>query len=231
MKHGAIRFSFILLALCFAGAAALAATAKTAKTAKDANFQWTSPTKRVILVEPDVRLSELDAGGILEPRADWTEAAQDFIDKDIRTHFGKSGAEVVISDRATPHDIQLAKLHGVVGQAILSHLYNTPLKLPNKGSALDWTLGPGTNEMRDRYGADYALFVFVRDSYSSPGRQALQVLGILGAAVGVGVVVSGGVQIGFASLVDLRTGNIVWFNRLLERQRRLAHGSAGPAYG
>jgi hypothetical protein len=69
--------------------------------------------------------------------------------------------------------------------------------------------------MRDRYGADYALFVFVRDSYSTAGRKALQVIGFLGNAVGLGVIVPGGVQVGFASLVDLRTGNIVWFNRLL----------------
>jgi hypothetical protein len=64
--------------------------------------------------------------------------------------------------------------------------------------------------MRDRYGADYAMFVFVRDSYSSSGRRALQVFGAL-----AGISVQGGVQVGFASLVDLRTGNIVWFNRLI----------------
>ena len=35
-----------------------------------------------------------------------------------------------------------------------------------------------------------------------------------GAAL-FGVAVSGGQQVGFASLVDLRTGNIVWFNRIM----------------
>jgi hypothetical protein len=97
-----------------------------------------------------------------------------------------------------------------VGKAIMRHLFVPVLQLPNKQGALDWTLGAGTNEMRDRLGADYALFVFVRDSYSSSGRQALQILGVL-----AGVAVPGGAQIGFASLVDLRTGNIVWFNRLV----------------
>ena len=180
------------------------------------------------MVEPDVQLMELDAGGILEPRADWTKSAQGFVDKDLKAHFGKGGAELVNPDHPTAHEVQLAKLHGVVGQAILTHLYNSVAKLPNKGTALDWTLGPGTNEIRDRYGADYALFVFVRDSYSSAGRRAVQVLGVLaGAALGAAVVPAGGVQIGFASLVDLRTGNIVWFNRLVSGSGDLR--TEGPA--
>src|SRR5215213_3329402 len=70
---------------------------------------------------------------------------------------------------------------------------------------------------REHYGADYALFVFVRDSYSSAAKKALDVLTVIaGAAVGVGVVPTGGIQVGFASLVDLRTGNIVWFNRAID---------------
>ena len=205
-------FTVLIAACCIGASGANAAAAK----AKGATFQWSSPTKRIVLVTPDVQLSALDAGGILEPRADWTEAAQGFIDKDIREHFGKTGAEVVNADNMTPHDVQLAKLHGVVGQAIMTHLYMSPLKLPNKGNALDWTLGPGTSEMREQYGADYALFVFVRDSYSTAARRAEQVLGVLaGAVTGIAIIPAGGVQIGFASLVDLRTGNIVWFNRIL----------------
>ena len=194
------------------GALMLAGCAKDmAKTANMATFQWSSPSKRILLVQPDVLLSELTAGGVQEPRADWTETARGFLAKDIAAHFSKTGAEVVHADNLTdPHDVQLAKLHGVVGQAIMTHLYVPVLKLPNKGNALDWTLGPGATAMRDRYGSDYALFIFVRDSYSSAGRVAFQI----GAAI-LGVGIPGGQQIGFASLVDLRTGNIVWFNRLI----------------
>jgi len=36
---------------------------------------------------------------------------------------------------------------------------------------------------------------------------------MVGAAL-FGVAVQGGTRVGFASLVDLRTGNIVWFNRI-----------------
>lgn len=57
------------------------------------------------------------------------------------------------------------------------------------------------------------MFVFVRDSYTSAGRAAV----ILVAAV-LGVGVQGGTQVGFASLVDLKTGEITWFNRLARGQ-------------
>ena len=40
---------------------------------------------------------------------------------------------------------------------------------------------------------------------------------IIAAAILFGVNVEGGTQLGFASLVDLRTGDIVWFNRLVSK--------------
>jgi hypothetical protein len=49
----------------------------------------------------------------------------------------------------------------------------------------------------------------MRDSFSSGGRVALQ---LMAALIGIGI--PGGQQLGFASLVDLRTGDVVWFNRL-----------------
>jgi len=119
--------------------------------------------KRVVMIEPDVELAELDAGGILETRADWTKTAQTYIGEGLRAHFGKSGVELVNADRPTQRDVQLVKLHAVVAQAILTHIYDRRARLRNKATPRDWTLGPGTNEMRDRYGADYALFIFVRD--------------------------------------------------------------------
>ncbi|HEU0095839.1 MAG TPA: hypothetical protein VFQ52_05255, partial [Rhizomicrobium sp.] len=37
-----------------------------------ASFEWSSPNKRVVLVEPDVELGALEASGGFEVRADWT---------------------------------------------------------------------------------------------------------------------------------------------------------------
>ncbi len=65
------------------------------------------------------------------------------------------------------------------------------------------------DEIGDKYGADYALFSYYRDYQASGGRVAFS---ILAAVAGVGV--STGSERGFASLVDLRSGDIVWCNQL-----------------
>jgi hypothetical protein len=200
MGHRIGRFVPIALAVFVA---ACASNVKTAGT----EFTWSSSVKRVVLVQPDVELGSLQASGETEVRADWTDTAKTFIRNDISEVLAGKGAQLVnAGDAASQREIQIGKLHGAVGRAILTYAYGD-LPLPNKGKALDWSLGPGTNEMRQRYGADYALFVYIRDSYTSTGRAAL----IVGAAL-LGVAVPGGQQVGFASLVDLRTGNIVWFN-------------------
>lgn len=76
--------------------------------------------------------------------------------------------------------------------------------------------------LRAATGADHALFVWIRDSYTSAGRVAVQVL----AAALPGVAIPGGVQTGFASVVDLSTGDIVWFNRIQRPQGDLRTAEA-----
>jgi hypothetical protein len=56
------------------------------------------------------------------------------------------------------------------------------------------------------------LFLHAEDSFASRGRIALQVLGIAGCFVGFCAPnVGGGGQLAFASLVELVTGEVVWF--------------------
>jgi hypothetical protein len=84
------------------------------------------------------------------------------------------------------------------------------LKLPTKNGLLDWSLGEAVEPLRDKTGADYGLFVWVRDSYASNERKAAMAVMAL-----MGVGITGGVQVGYASLVDLRDGRVVWFNNLV----------------
>ena len=82
-----------------------------------------------------------------------------------------------------------------------------------KDKQLDWSLGTGVQELREKTGADYALFTYIEDSYTSAGRAALRVVGflLLGGDIG------GGAQVGVTTLVDLRTGQVVWFNFLAKQ--------------
>ena len=81
--------------------------------------------------------------------------------------------------------------------------------MPAKGDTFDWSLGPGVEALAERYQADYALFSFYRDYQASGGRVAFA---ILAAAAGVAVPTTA--EFGFASLVDLHSGDIVWFNKV-----------------
>jgi hypothetical protein len=203
-----------IVGLCAVALAAAGCTTTRERVSKSNPIEWTTPTKRVVLMDPDVQLGEVGASGAVDWRADWTKTGKDFVGADIKQTLSSRGVDFAESGVVVdPHDVQLIKLHDAVGHAIIMHAAGaTNFRLPTKSDPLDFTLGPGVKDLRDKYGADYALFVVVRDTYSSDSRKALQIAGILAAAAGVAIVVPGGQQVGFASLIDLRTGNVVWFN-------------------
>lgn len=193
---------------------AVSACVQTSNRAIDTLNQG-AENRRIVLMPADIELSLLNAGGIPEPRADWTDAAREHVQATLAEHVSDFEAEIIFPRHADilgeldPEEVQIVKLANAVGQSIMLHEYFPPLALPTKAGTFDWTIGPEAQQLKERYGADYALFLFLRDSYASSGRVAV----ILVAAL-FGVGVQGGTQVGYASLVDLNTGQVVWFNRL-----------------
>jgi hypothetical protein len=165
---------------------------------------------RIVLMPPDIKYYLLTAGGVSEPHAEWTEAAQANFQVAIQNYAANIGTDLAVVDRNNMGDahFEYEKLHSAVGLTVLNHQFGM-FKLPSKGNGaiFDWSLGPGISTLADEHDADYGLFVFYRDYQASGGRVAFA---ILAAAAGVGVAT--GSEGGFASLVDLRTGDIVWFN-------------------
>ncbi|MGV6801846.1 MAG: hypothetical protein ACWA5L_07985 [bacterium] len=182
-------------------------TTKAMKTTNDVSYVDQNAT--ILIVEPDVQLSLLTAAGLAEPRADWTETGQKNILAEIEAELSKSGHKLRVHevDVNDARQVQIVKLHEAVGATILLHRYYQ-VPLPSKKDQFDWSLGPGVQEMATAEDADYALFLFARGSYATAGRQALAV----GVAVLAGAYVDTGGQAAYASLVDLNTGDIVWFN-------------------
>jgi hypothetical protein len=173
-------------------------------------------TKRIALVSPDVELSLMNAGGINEPQAEWTKLAEKHLSSSIRKKLQSLNVQLIDNqttrelETEDTKEVQLLKLHEAVGATILTHQYIPQLRLPSKRGEFTWSLGNNVRYLKDKYGAEYALFIYVRDSYTSGGRAAAIVVAAL-----FGVGIQGGTQVGFASLVDLNSGDIVWFNRLL----------------
>lgn len=165
---------------------------------------------RLVIVPADVELFSQSAGGVLEPRADWTQAAQQHFRSAVLARKHVVGADSIeLADKDIDELGQLNALHGAVAEAVFVHHMMGMPPLPTKDKLLDWTLGEAVEPLRARTGADYALFFWIRDSYASAERKAAIVVMAL-----LGVGIAGGAQIGYASLVDLRSGRIVWFNNL-----------------
>ena len=192
------------------------------QTRQYADLQFTPPQGdyRLLVMRPDVTVNSVTTGGLPEPRADWTEQARANVIAALRAQQGERGGKVQILARRSElrgvHEdtvADLERLHAAVGNSIALHKYlgaYLPTK-PRRG--LDYTLGTEAVEVGRKTGFDYALFMHAEDSIVSGGRVALQVLGIAGCFVGFCAPnIGGGGQFAYASLVDLKTGEVVWFN-------------------
>lgn len=189
----------------------LAATAAAQNKNLADGFQALPKNAKVVLMPTDIELFSISAGGVLEPKADWTDAASRHFRTALLEEKKLLGATTLeLSEKDADDVAEVNTLHAAIARAIsLHHFGASSLYLPTKAGKLDWSLGDTVRVIKDKTGADYALFSWIRDSYASGERVATM---IVLAAFGVGI--GGGAQIGYASLVDLNTGQIVWFNRL-----------------
>jgi hypothetical protein len=187
--------------------------------AANSDFRPPEGNYTLLVMQPDIRVGVLTAGGAFEFREDWTEQAKQNVLKSLAAQQANRGGRTKVA--ATREDTgadpalvaDLVWLHNAVGQAVRMHKF-APQPLPTKKDRFDWTLGRAAVEFGTTTQYDYALFLHAQDSFSSGGRVALQIAGMLGCGLGVCVMPMGGSQAAFASLVDLKTGQIVWFNTL-----------------
>lgn len=175
---------------------------------------------RMVIMPPHVAVSVLTAGGGLELREDWTHTAREHLIEALRAQQYLRGGEIVVASSpadagATPAIVaDLDRLHEAVGRSIRLHKYTPGQELPTKKQTFDWTLGQPAIVYGTRSGFDYALFLHAEDSFSSGGRVALQTVSMLGCLVAVCILPAGGQQLAFASLIDLRSGQVIWYNHL-----------------
>lgn len=199
------RFSFLRPAIVAILLLAGAAQAQDGAPQLAPGFSVRPATSKLVVIPADMELFSISAGGVVEPRQDWTAAAQQHFSRALarqRALLGANTSEMTATELDEFGEV--AALHGAVAQAIaIHHLGN--LKLPTKADQLDWSLGEAVRPLKDRTGADYALFTRVRDSYASNERKAAMLAMAL-----LGAVSFGGEQVGYASLVDLNTGQVVW---------------------
>jgi hypothetical protein len=192
------------------------------QTRQFADVQFTLPQGdyKLLVLRPDVTVGSLTTGGMVEPRADWTNQARANIIAALRSQQASRGGNVTIIEHrnqlpGVPEQelADIERLNFAVDQSIVEHKYLGDYLPTKSGRGLDWTLGDGAVRLGQKTGYDYALFLHAEDQVASTGRIALGVLGLAGCVVGFCAPNIGGAeQLDYASLVDLKTGEVVWFN-------------------
>ena len=192
------------------------------QTKQYADPQFTLPqgNYKLLVLRPDVHVGSLTTGGMVEPRADWTEQARTNIIAALRAQQAALGGNLTIVERrnqlpgvAEQELADVERLNFAVDQSIVLHKYLGDYLPTKRGRGLDWTLGSDAVKLGEKTGYDYALFLHAEDSVASRGRVVLGVIGLAGCIVGFCAPnVGGAEQLDYASLVDLKTGEVVWFN-------------------
>ncbi|BBD97479.1 hypothetical protein SAMIE_1009800 [Sphingobium amiense] len=201
-------------------AAALAVATPAAaqeRTAVRAGFELPANSGKTILVfRPSVSVGAQSTGGMFEPNADWTDSARKNIDDALLARQASLGNRVVMAPESYGEDArrveEYTKLFAAVSQAVIQYQFFVGNRLPtkkrdNKAGVFEWSLGEEVGSLPGAREADYALFLYNKDAYGSTGRKLLQFAAALG-----GVGVTSGEHAGYAGLVDLRTGNLLWLN-------------------
>jgi hypothetical protein len=202
--------------------AASVCTSACVQTRQYADVQFTPPRGdyKLLVLRPDVTVGSLTTGGMVEPRADWTEQARTNIIAALRAQQSGRGGKLHILERrnqlsgVSDQDVaDVERLFYAVGQSIVLHKYLGAYLPTKRGKGREYTLGEDAVRLGQKTGYDYALFMHAEDEVASTGRIALGVLGLAGCFVGFCAPnVGGSAQLDYAGLVDLHTGEVVWFN-------------------
>lgn len=163
--------------------------------------------EKILLFRPSVKVGEKSMAGMFEPRAEWTEEARRLMDAELVNAQSKMSNELVTMPTLYGEQAELVAeyeaLFNSVANSIVVHQFFVGNRLPTrKGGAFDWTLGEEIARLAEVSDAKYGLFIYTEDHYASAGNKIMRML--------VGGVPP--VHVGYAGLVDLRTGNVLWLN-------------------
>lgn len=189
-----------------------AAPAASAKTLADTSFVFPADKPvRIVVFRPDVTVGTIGIGGLEEANADWTATARTHLEAALKANqLARQNELTMLPEQEGETALLFAEyqaLFRVVAQAVVADKLADG-KLPAKKGRFDWTLGPGTQKLGAIANADYALFLYTQDAFATAGRK---VTNLLGGGL-LSLFSSDGIHRGYAALVDLSTGNLVWFN-------------------
>ncbi len=178
---------------------------------------------RVALLPPDVKVYEISAGEVPELIDEWSAAAQTNVTTAVSRQFPSGGMFTIME--FDPEQFETSKeeyedaraLFRAVSLSAALHTYpDSAAQLETKMKKFEYSLGP-LPQIRESSGADAVLFIQASDQISSGGRVARNVaVTVVGALFGVIIIPSGGISYLSAALVDVQTGDVLWFSKHAE---------------
>ena len=173
--------------------------------------------KKILLFRPTVRVGAQSTGGLFEPNAQWTDEARKNLADALVAIQEKLGNEVIFAPEPFGNDAIALQEHMALFATVVDSVIEyqffvgnrlSTKKRDNKNDVFDWSLGKTVADLPGAGDADYGLFIYNEDHYGSTGRKLLQIV----AMFGPGISVKSGEHKGYAGLVDLRTGELLWLN-------------------
>ena len=151
--------AFLVIAcLCMAGAAEAQAVASKNLAP---GFTRLPKGAKVVVMPVDVELFSLSAGGVAEPKADWTASALGYMKDAMAAKTASIGLDTTLMDEQDADEFaEQIGLHAAVARSIaLHHSIGGVWALPTKQGRLDWSFGDSMKPLQAKTGAGYALFV------------------------------------------------------------------------
>jgi hypothetical protein len=193
---------------------ALAACAVPVKPSLHAALAETGKSalpQKVLLLPPDIRVNEVSAGGVVEKVDAWSEQAQDNLVRALDAYLKANPLfdpvpAPALQEPAKSTVEQHTALYDLVAGSALRYGRSTDPAWVHKSKEFDYTLGPGLKFLAEETGAHAALFVIGQDYVATEGRKVARVVGAL-----FGVALAPSPTFVSAGVVDLETGNLLWF--------------------
>lgn len=166
---------------------------------------------RILLFRPEIKVGEQTTAGLFQPNAEWHESARKALGDALVASAKGRGIELVEmpepnAEKGALFSEYRALFRSIVGAAVRYKMFGNDL-LPSKADRFDWSLGGGLRQFAPDAQAGYGLFLFNHDGFESAGRKAAQLVASL-----MGARDAPGSHIGYAALVDLNSGDLLWLN-------------------
>jgi hypothetical protein len=200
------RSRFVRVAALLLAASALSGCFAQNEALRRKLAEQLKPVRSVGIASPDVKIYELDAGGMRILRDAWSQQGEENVSAALRSVLREKGFSVKVVEPTAQTREELDEvrlLYQAVGQAILDA--RSIYYYGHGWWDLDYTVGP-VDKLLARYGVDALALTYASDEISTGGRKATAAIAGL-----FGVQVRGGISWASVAIVD-RSGKVLWFH-------------------